>query len=58
MEQPIGKKIILSLALAGSICLPVLADAAAPVHDLRTFAQTDGTEPAAGSGETALADKK
>lgn len=58
MEQPIGKKIILSLALAGSLCLPVLADAAAPVHDLRTFAQTDGTEPAAGSGETALADKK
>ena len=42
MEQPIRKKIILSLALAGSLCLPVLA-AAAPVQDLRTFAQTAGS---------------
>lgn len=52
MEQPIRKKIILSLALAGSLCLPVLA-AAAPVQDLRTFAQTAGS----GKGEGPAAQK-
>ena len=42
MEQCTRKQMLLSLVLAGSLCLPSLAMAGtAPVVDLRTFSQSE-----------------